>query len=135
MQHLFLSALRWYIVVAFVIAGIGTLQLADTSGSIKPVFPGLVCLGAAFVLGTAWKDLRRKIMFITIVLVAALAYAAQYMTSIIFLPDRHGHGAELFLRLGFADAGCRFPGDDAGLPQIRRLSPHAVLSARLSRWQ
>ena len=62
-----------------------TLQLADTSGSIKPVFPGLVCLGGAFVLGTAWKDLRRKIMFITIVLVAALAFAAQYMSSIIFV--------------------------------------------------
>lgn len=85
MQHLFLSALRWYIVVAFVIAGIGTLQLADTSGSIKPVFPGLVCLGFAFILGTAWKDLRRKILFITIVFVVALAYVAQYMTSIIFI--------------------------------------------------
>ncbi|MBP7721526.1 MAG: hypothetical protein KA155_03225 [Alphaproteobacteria bacterium] len=100
MQHLFLSALRWYIVVAFVIAGIGTLQLADTSGSIKPVFPGLVCLGAAFVLGTAWKDLRRKIMFITIVLVAVLAYAAQYMSSIIFVLT--GTAVELNYFFGWA---------------------------------
>lgn len=97
MQHLFLSAVRWYIVVAFVIAGVGTLQLADTSGSIKPVFPGLVCLGAAFVLGTAWKDLRRKILFITIVLVVALAYAAQFMTSIIFILT----GTEMYLNYFF----------------------------------
>lgn len=85
MQELFLRTLRWFIVVAFVIAGIGALNLADVSESIKPVLPGIVCLGAAFILGTAWKDLRRKILFITIVLAAALAYAAQYMTVIVYL--------------------------------------------------
>ncbi|MGB4106428.1 MAG: hypothetical protein WBK55_01375 [Alphaproteobacteria bacterium] len=85
MQELFLRTLRWFIVVGFVIAGLGALHLADISDSIKPVLPGIVCLGAAFVLGTAWKDLRRKILFITIVLVVALAYAAQYMTIIVYL--------------------------------------------------
>ncbi len=85
MQELFLKTLRWYIVVAFVVAGMGALQFADTSGSIKPVLPGIVCLGAAFVLGTAWKELRRKILFLTIVLSMALAYVAQYMTPIIYL--------------------------------------------------
>lgn len=85
MQDLFLRALRWYIVTAFVIAGLGTLHLADTVDSIKPVFPGLVCLGAAFVLGTAWKDLRRKVLFITIILVVALAYTAQFVPDIIYV--------------------------------------------------
>lgn len=85
MQELFLKTLRWYVVVAFVIAGMGSLQFADVTGSVKPVLPGIVCLGAAFVLGTAWKDLRRKMLFITIVFSLALAYAAQYMTIIVYL--------------------------------------------------
>lgn len=85
MQELFLRTLRWLIVVLFTIAGIGCLNLADTQDIIKPVLPGIVCLGAAFVLGTAWKDLRRKILFITIVLVVGLAWVAQYLPDLTFV--------------------------------------------------
>jgi hypothetical protein len=85
MQELFLRTLRWFVVVSFVIAGIGFLNYADFHDIIKPVLPGIVCLGAAFVLGTAWKDLRRKILFITIVLVVGLAWCAQYIPDITFV--------------------------------------------------
>ncbi len=85
MQDLFLKTLRWYIVVAFTIAGIGALNYADRADIIKPVLPGIVCLGAAFVLGTAWKELRRKILFITIVFTVALAYFAQYVPDMAYI--------------------------------------------------
>lgn len=85
MQELFLKTVRWLIVVLFIIAGIGALNLADQSNSIKPVLPGLLCLGMAFVLGTAWKDLRRKILFITLALTVMLGFAAKSFESILYV--------------------------------------------------
>lgn len=85
MQDLFLKSVRWLIVVLFVIGGIGLLHFGDQLDSIKPVLPGLVSLGIAYILGTAWKDLRRKLLFITLVLVVGLAYSAQFVDTGIYI--------------------------------------------------
>ncbi len=85
MQDLLLKCVRWYFVIAFVIAGIGLLNLADRHDSIKPVLPGLICLGTAFISGTAWKDLRRRVLFITIVMVTGFAWSAQFIPEALYV--------------------------------------------------
>jgi hypothetical protein len=85
MQELFLKTLRWYIVVMFGIGGIAALHVADVTDTIKPVLPGILCLGASFVFATAWKEIRRKILFWTIVVAVALAWAAQYAPDIVYV--------------------------------------------------
>ncbi len=85
MQDLFLKTLRWYLVIVFAMGGITALYYADAIDSIKPVLPAILCLGAAFVLGVAWKEIRRKILFATIIVVVGLAYAAQFSTQVIYI--------------------------------------------------
>jgi hypothetical protein len=85
MQELFLKALRWYIIVVFSIGGLAALHIADVQDSIKPVMPAIFCLGLAFVLSMAWKEIRRKVLFFTLVLCVALAYIAQFLPDIIYV--------------------------------------------------
>ncbi len=85
MRASFVKALKWFLVVVLVIAGIGLLHTADQAKSMKLILPAILCLGAAFVAGTMWKDLRKRILFISIVLVLGLAYAAQYFDTLVYI--------------------------------------------------
>jgi hypothetical protein len=85
MQELFLKTLRWYLVVMFAIGGIAALHIADVTDTIKPVLPGIVCLGASFIFATAWKEIRRKILFWTLVVSVGLAWATQYLPDVLFV--------------------------------------------------
>src|SRR5688572_8461034 len=85
MQELFLKTIRWYIVVMFAIGGIAALHIADITDTIKPVLPGILCLGASFIFATVWKEIRRKILFWTLVVSVALAFGATYLPDVIFV--------------------------------------------------
>lgn len=104
MQDLFLKTLRWYLVVSFTMAGIATLYYADSVDSIKPVLPAILCLGAAFVMGVAWKEIRRKILFATLVIIVGMAYVAQFTTQIIYILT----GEAIFIQYFYAWFGLVF---------------------------
>lgn len=85
MRDAFIRALKWFGVVIFLIGGIGLLHWGDSADSIRPILPAILCLGMAYILGTAFKDLRRRVLLISMIFVTAMAFASQYVDTVVYV--------------------------------------------------
>lgn len=85
MRENFLQSMRWFMILILVICGMACVFYSDKYDSVKPIFPAIIALGLAFVLSAMWKDLRNKVLFMSMILTAGLAWCAQFVSPFIYV--------------------------------------------------
>lgn len=89
----FLKALKWFVIVVFIICGLAAFTIADAHESIRPVLPGILCFGVAFIMSFKWRDMPGKIIIISVVSVLAVGLATPYAPMLFYLLT----GIDIFL--------------------------------------
>lgn len=69
----------WLMMFWLVILGMAAIHYSEQWGTVKLIFPALMCFGFSFVLGSLWPDFRDKYLLTTIIVMLVTAYAAQYV--------------------------------------------------------
>lgn len=84
MGEIFFKAMKWVLFVSFIIGGIAIIRQIERQGvevSILAVFS----FGAAYIMSGPWRKLPPKPMTLSVVLVALLALAAQYLPYYLYI--------------------------------------------------
>lgn len=85
MSEAFLKALKWYILVLFAIIGTSAFIIMDESGSIRPLMVGILSYGIVYIMSYFWKEFRRKLLFLSIMVFLGLTGVAAYMPDILYV--------------------------------------------------
>lgn len=85
MSEAFLKALKWYILVLFAVIGTSAFMIMDKSGSIRPLMVGILSYGVVYIMSYFWKEFRRKLLFMSIMVFLGLTGVAAYMPDILYI--------------------------------------------------
>jgi hypothetical protein len=78
MAESFLKALRWFLFIACIIAGIAAFNQLEVQG-MKVGILVVVSFGGAYIMSKPWRALPPKAMVLSVLGVAALAFMTQYV--------------------------------------------------------
>lgn len=84
MGDVFFKSLRWFLFIGFMIGGIAAIEQTEVHG-IKPLMPAILSFGMAYIMSGPWRKLPRVPMITSILVVAALALAAQYLPGFLYV--------------------------------------------------
>jgi hypothetical protein len=72
------KALKWYIIVCFIICGFYCIFLSQQYDSVRPVMPAVLCFGMAYIVSFSWREFRKKVLFHSVASVIAAAFVARF---------------------------------------------------------
>jgi hypothetical protein len=87
MAESFLKALRWFIFIACIIAGVAAFNQLEVQG-MKVGILVVVSFGGAYIMSKPWRQLPPKAMVLSVLAVAALAALANVLPGLYL--DHYG---------------------------------------------
>ena len=85
MSEIFLKALKWYILVGCAIIGTSAFIISDNSGSVKPMFIGVLSYGVVYIMSFFWKEFRRKLLLLSIIVFLALSFLSPKVPILMYI--------------------------------------------------
>lgn len=85
MSEAFLKAIKWYIMMGFIMMGTTAFILADERGSVKPVMIGIMGYGAVYIMSIFWKEFRGKLLFSSLFVFLLLSFVAPFVPDAMYI--------------------------------------------------
>jgi len=85
MSENFLQAMKWYVLVFFTIVGTSAFIISDKTGSMHPVSIGIFAFGVVYIMSYFWKEFRRKVLMLSIIIFLGLTLASPYTPTVGFI--------------------------------------------------
>ena len=84
MGEVFFKSLKWFLFVTFFIGGVASIRMIEVLG-FETAILAVFSFGAAYLMSGPWRSLPKFPMALSIILIAAGAYAAQYILHYIYI--------------------------------------------------
>lgn len=85
MSEAFLKALKWFVLVGFVIAGTAAFQISGETGSNKPIILGVLSYGVVYIMSYFWNEFRGKTLLWSMIIFFVLTFASSYTPDAMFV--------------------------------------------------
>ncbi len=79
------KAIKWYIMALAAVIGTSAFIISNNTGSVNPVIIGVFGYGVVYVMSLFWRELRGKILLISMIVFLGITFASPSVPFLIYI--------------------------------------------------